>query len=284
MSLSDKAMLVNLSISVWSARKYDKKVSQEIAAKHNTSDNVGRYNKNLLPVDAKSYAATVKAANSARVYHYANTLPWNDEGSRILPASNYMDYNANMRKFRADFEKNASVFFNEYPNLQANAKVILNGLYKEEDYPTTQNMARRFAFSTKFLPMPEASDFRVDIGQDEIDSIREQINSDTQSAVKEAMSDLYRRLYDAVTHMVEKLGSPDAIFRDSLIGNVRELCDLLPRLNLTGDSTLEAMRTKIEKELTGFEPQEIRNEAILRETLARKAASIQSDLAGYMGV
>lgn len=283
MSLSNKAMLVNLSISLWSARKYDKKVSQEVAVKHNTSDNVGRYNKNLLPVDSKSYAETVKFANEARVMHYKQTLPWNDNGSRILPAGNYLEYMKLLREQRAKFELAYTVFVSEYPTLHTNAQAILNGLYDSKDYPSQAEMSRKFSFHVKVYPMPDKQDFRVSLGDGEVDSIREQIERDTNNAVANAMKDLYNRLHIAVSHMAEKLSDPKGIFRDSLVSNIRELCDLLPRLNLSGDATLEAKRIEIQRELASFEPEEIRNDARVRSELARKAQVIQNDLAGYMG-
>ena len=47
MSLADKAMVVTLSVSCWTARKQDKKVAEEVEAKHNARD-AGRYNKLLI--------------------------------------------------------------------------------------------------------------------------------------------------------------------------------------------------------------------------------------------
>jgi hypothetical protein len=67
--LHTRAMLVSLRISAWSARKYDKKISLEVAANHGASADAGRYNKYLMPADATSYKALEKhiASHSAPV-------------------------------------------------------------------------------------------------------------------------------------------------------------------------------------------------------------------------
>ena len=53
-NLATKAMLVDLSIRAWNARKFDKKITKEVAQRHGTTEKAGRYNKNLLPFDAPS--------------------------------------------------------------------------------------------------------------------------------------------------------------------------------------------------------------------------------------
>ena len=44
------------------------------------------------------------------------------------------------------------------------------------------------------------------------------------------------------------MADPKKVFRDSLVENARELCELLPKLNMTDDPNLEAIR----KELTAM--------------------------------
>ncbi len=83
-------MLCGLRISGWSARKLDRKVTDETNHAHGAASDAGRYNKALLAKDA--LAAVVTAANAARTFHYARTLPWLDDGARILPAAAYADF------------------------------------------------------------------------------------------------------------------------------------------------------------------------------------------------
>ena len=51
MNLSDRALLVQLSISQWTARKFDKKVTNDVANTHGVASSAGRYNKALLPMN-----------------------------------------------------------------------------------------------------------------------------------------------------------------------------------------------------------------------------------------
>ena len=71
-TINSRALLVNLSISTWSARKFDRAISDEIAAQHNAARDAVRANKSLIQGD--SYKALIRAAQAARTAHYFHTL------------------------------------------------------------------------------------------------------------------------------------------------------------------------------------------------------------------
>src|SRR5438270_10146005 len=89
-SLPSRAMLCSLSISAWSARKHDRDASEEIAARHGAQADAGRYHKVLLPKQA--LAEIQKIVSEARGEHHFITLPWDDNGYRVLPAAAYMEH------------------------------------------------------------------------------------------------------------------------------------------------------------------------------------------------
>lgn len=279
--IENKAMLVSQSISVWTARRFDRKVTSEVAVSHNTTDKAGRYNKNLLPLDAPSYKAIVTASGEARTAHYSQTLPWSDEGSRILPAKNYLAYNDVMRVKKQNFESLVQSFIVDYPYTRDNALRVLNGLGNVADYPDSSVIGEKFSFTVKFLPFPTADDFRVTLQAVDVDAIKATIQADTQDALKVAMRDPFKRLHEAVSRMQMRLADPDAIFRDSLVNNIAELCQIIPNLNLTGDPELDALAKQIEAELI-VSPDSLRASPSVRGNVAAKAAKIQADLAGYM--
>lgn len=283
-NISTRAMLINLSITSWTARKHDKKITSEVAANHNTSESAGRYNKNLLPMDSATYKAVTQAANAARTAHYEQTLPWSDEGSRILPAANYIEYSTRLQRLHNEFDNAVAAFIADYPTLQNNAQRLLNGLYNAEDYPSVAELRSKFSFSTKVLPLPDANDFRVSLDEDDVQAIRSEIERNVQDSINAAQGDLYERLFSAVSRMVDRLSDDKAIFRDSLVINLRELCDIIPRLNLTGDANLEALRVRIEKSLASFEPDDLRDDKALRASVAKMASKVQADMAAMMGI
>ena len=94
-SIASSAMLVELSISTWTARKLDKKVSTQVDLSNSTKTRAGNYNKNLL-AGTGFLDTLVKYAANARAWHLSQTLPWSDNGLRLLPMSNFMAYKAQL--------------------------------------------------------------------------------------------------------------------------------------------------------------------------------------------
>lgn len=275
-----RALLVSLTIGTWTARKYDRRVSEKVNAEYHAPQDAGRYNKFLLPGDAVAYKTLVSLAGAIRAAHYGHTLSWSDEGWRLLPTANYMEYTAWYREKQREFQSALADFVQEYPYLRSQAQVKLNGLYKDEDYPSVQDIGKRFRLAVDYSPVPATGDIRVDLASDQIATIEASINDRVDSATRTAMSDAWQRLYDVVTKIADRLSSPDAIFRDSLISNAREICDSLKRLNITNDPDLEQMRQRVERELTATDPDILRDTPHVRQQTADRAVEIMNKMQG----
>lgn len=282
MNLSDSAVLVQLSISQWTARKYDRKISEEVAYTHGATKDAGRYNKVLLPAND-----ALKNVHSKTQYirglFYENTLPWGLEGQQILPTGNYLNFISMFRKERSEWNSLVDKFISEYPALKARAKQFLpNGMYNEDDYPDATQIYKRFKMDMAVFPVP-STDFRVQIGDAEMERIKSDIEGRVSQAAQNAMFDVWQRLFDKVKHIAEKLADPKAIFRDSMIENAQELCELLPKLNFSDDPNLERMRQEVEAKLAGNHPDALRNDPDLRRSTAEEAARIMDVMKGFMG-
>lgn len=282
-TIHSRALLVWLTISTWAARRYDKVITQRVNADYNASSDAGRYNKFLLPGDAPAYKQLLALAGSIRTAHYSNTLAWSDEGWRLLPVNNYMQYTSWIRQQQTAFDNALDQFLMDYPSLRSDAAVRLAGLYKSEDYPSTRDMRDRFSVQVKFQPVPAAGDIRVDLAADQIKLIEDSIADRIETATATAMSDAWSRLHTCVAHIADRLSDPEAIFRDSLIKNAREVCDSLKRLNITNDPNLESMRVRVENELVRHDPDVLRDTPRVRTATADKAADILRQMSGLYG-
>lgn len=282
MSLIDKALLVQLNISQWTARKYDRKATQNVAVNFNTTTSAGRYNKALLPMN--DYLDRVhKKTTLIRTKFYTNTSPWGIEGTFMLSSKNYLPFTNEFRKEKGEWQYLVDDFLNNYKDLKDNAKRFLNDLYDETDYPPQDILAKKFSMDLAIFPVP-STDFRVAIGDEELAEIQKDVERRVMDAQNHAMQDLWDRLYKQVEHMTEKLSDPKAIFRDSMVENARELCSLLPRLNFTDDPNLESLRQQVEANIARHHPDALRNDPDLRQDTAAEAKAIMEKMKTFMGV
>lgn len=281
MNLSDRALLVQLSISQWTARKYDKKVTNQVAVSHGTSSSVGRYNKSLLPMN--DYLDRVhKKTTYIREKFYTNTLPWGMEGTMMLPTSNYLAFMTEFRKEKNDWMTLVNDFTSNYGQLKDDAKRILASLYEEADYPSQSDIERKFKMDMAIFPVP-STDFRCQIASDELTRIQQDVEARVANAQAEAMKEVWNRLYDRVKHMAEKLADPKAIFRDTLVENLQEQCKMLTRLNFMDDPNLESLRQQVEGTLANHHPDALRNDPDLRRDTAAEAKAIMDKMSVFMG-
>jgi hypothetical protein len=294
MKLNDRALLVQLNISQWTARKYDRRVTEAVASSHGASLEVGRFNKSLLA--ANDYLAAVHSlAGAIRTDFYANTLAWGIEGTRLLPTANYLAFMTKFRTYKTDWNTAVSTFMQAYPSLKHEARMFLpNGLYNEDDYPTQEKLEYKFRMDMAVFPIP-ADDFRVNLSNDELSRIQSDVTRRVQEAQSQAMREVWQRLYDKVKHMSDKLvdmrknddlpegSKAKTRFHESTIENVRDLCAILPRLNFTDDPDLEAMRQRVEESLASVEVEAIKTDRSFREHTATEAQNILSAMATFMG-
>src|SRR5579884_3862846 len=277
-SLSSRAMLCSLSIRTWSARKHDAEASEEIAARHGAQADAGRYHKILLP---KAALAEIQAiVSESRQEHYFLTLPWDDNGYRVLPAAAYMDHVERMNRLRARFSAAVETLSAQFAKLVEEARSRLGSLFRFEDYPSSSELIEKFAFETKVMPLPEAGDFRVALNDEEKASIQRQIRASVEASLQVGSRELWFRLYDAVRHMAERLNAYKVTetgvehpFRDSLVTNLVKLVEVLPKLNLTGDQDLERLANAVRNSLL-IDPARLRRSEVVREETARTAAEI----------
>lgn len=279
-NLNEKAMLVRLTIRQWTARKLDKKVTQETNEAHGAKPDAGRYHKQL--VEKQNLKEIIKIVNSARTFHYENTLPWLDEGARILTAANFLDYSTEIRNYEGRFNSAVREFLNKYQVYVEQSRISLNGMFNEADYPSPKEINRLFEFSVDILPVPDSGDFRVSLNRDEIARIQAAIEAKNMAAMEIAAKDLWDRLYASVYHIKERLYNPEGIFRDSMISNLQELCDLLPKLNINNDPNLNIMANEAKATLN-VAPDLLRNNTGVRQDTAAVAAGILEKMKGYCG-
>lgn len=279
--LSGSSLIVNLNLSVWTARKQDKRVAEEIDQAKSTRTRAGNYSKNLLAGSGKLEEVT-KLANAVRTWHYTNTQPWGDNGDRLLPMTMFVDYRARLTDYENQFSTAVNSFLNEYDTLVAAAAFQLGDLFNREDYPTREHITGKFGFRYAFVPLPTSGDFRVDIHEQGLSELQSHYETVMAERATTMMQDAWDRLYDALSKMSERLaddtdenGEPKRkIFRDSLVDNAVDVCKLLRHFNTTGDTRLEAMRQQLEDAMRGVDAQSLRESDVLREQTKAKVDAL----------
>jgi len=286
-SIGSSAMLVELSISSWTARKLDKKVSAEVDVAKNTKVSAVNVNKNLM-AGTGVLDKIIKYAASARAWHNAQTLPWSDNGSRLLPMSNFMAYKEQLGVMEGNFNALVDKFVDSYPELISAAAFQLGDLFDRTEYPDVNTLKNRFKFNYSFFPVPNAGDFRVDINEEAKAEIIANCNKAHQDRLENAMKDAWGRLHDCLTRMSDRLtvdvvtddeGNPShefRVFRDTLMENAVEMVDMLKHLNITKNPDMEQARQALKSAISNHDLDDLRSSMTARNAVKTQVDAILS--------
>ena len=265
-TLQSSAMLVELGISVWTARKLDKRASDDVTTQNHADKGMANVNKKLLACD--ELTAIQKFAANSRNAHYAMTLPWSDSGLRMLTTSKYFAYHKAMTALDTEFRTLVDKFLLRYEWLINETQLKLGDMYDPSEYPSLDRVQAKFGFRLNYIPLPESGDFRVDIGNQQADELRDQYATFYNNQLTRAMNDIWKRAYEALSRMSERLDYSDRdtkkVFHASLVGNVMDLIDIMESMNVTGDPVMQMQQRKLKVAMAGVTPEALREDAYLR--------------------
>ena len=280
MSITEKAMLVKPRITMWSGRKQDNRVRDAVKREFDTDPNVGNFTKKLVKSDALDAYKSV--AGEARSYVYQVTLPWEDGGTRMLAASLYYDFRAEMQKFVEKADQHASEFVCMYDDLKKDAELYLGKLYRPSDYPDAAEMRGRFGISYSITPIPTIGNWVVEGLEQERAQIEADLNALYDRKLSEAYQDLWGRLYEQAEKIYERLVDPGAIFKSKLIDTAVEVCELMGKLNINDDQDLSKVTEDFRLKVLGNNVNVLRANATKRHETAMEAKKIMDRMSAYM--
>jgi hypothetical protein len=272
-SISSAAMIVDFNASVWTARKKDNKASEDVNNMNAADKGVANVTKNLLG-ECDELRAIQKFAANVRNIHYSMTMPWSDNGSRLLTTQQYFKYNEVMTDLQQEFYRLVGELLDVYEWRVIKAQDKLGTMFNRDEYPTRDSLQDKFGFRVSYVPLPDAGDFRIDIGNEAMTQIKSQYESHYTQAIQTAMNDLWHKLHDNLTTLVRQLdvneeGKGNRLY-DSVFDRAIELTEMLGTCNVTGDSQMEAMRRQMEQALHGLNLDQIKRSPTLREDTRTK--------------
>jgi hypothetical protein len=245
----------------------------------------------LLGGKVPSYSATIASAGAARSAYYAETLPWSDEGTRLLPITNYFGFAKIVRECAEHFRGTCESFYAEYPRLIEDARRRLGSMYDPRDYPDLSEIKRRFRFRVNFTPVPAASDIRLDLPPEVTAHMERSISARVERATRSAVEAGWERLAESVQRISTRLreiadapaDSPSGRLHASLFEGAVETAETLKRLNVLGDPNLDAAADRIIRELAALDPKALRKDASAMLATAQAADDILAQMANFYG-
>ena len=286
--LVERAMLTSLHISSYSGMMADKEVTEEVHEAFKADQAAGKYNKRLIAL--KFFKGVASASNVAKKIHRLYTLPWDDDGTRILTKTGFFKYTEKMKEAKRDFEDEVADFIKDLPAYIDEARTRLGSMFNEEDYPSKEELKNKFNFDIELRQLPDSKDFRVTLSDDQVKTITKDIERRTNQRLEKAVNDIFERIQQRVENVRDQLkkfsgdGSDGSrkVLRSTTIYSVFDLCELIPTLNVTDDPRIEALRKQLMDEIVNpASPEILRVDVKARQAAVKSAEDVLKKIKAY---
>lgn len=277
-SLATSAVLVNAEVSVWSATKQDRVISNEVTTAKKADHSAGRYVKNLL-ADDPTHKQLLNYRQTVYNWLRRSTYDWN--GSlRLLPV-------VNLPKFKAEFHQHEKSYFalrdeflGKYPQIVSNMAFKQGDMFDRNEYPSVDQIKDKFRIRLYVAEVPQ-SDYRCAIAQDLAEDLKttyqKQVNEEIVPQVMADIANQFMEVMESISHCcgVDEIGtSTDGEVKtkkrkiyETTVDKAKDLCNTFRAFNLTNDAELAKASASLEKVLGGVTAEDIRESDAVRESV-----------------
>jgi len=284
--LRSMAMTVQVESTCYSGRKLGKKETQSLIDSIGCADDAVRVNKFIIPKDIID--GPIKARLEAYQLRDRLSVPWTANGVGLVRADQIEIFQTKMGELERKFWKDVDYMIERYEiffdALYQNGSERMGSSFDESDYPTPSELRAKYRFKIHYGNLADSKDWRVNLPKEKLQELAVAASEREKDLIHQGIRAAWERLYKVVSHMAERINfGPDddkKIFRDTLTGNIAELCEILPLLNITGDPDLEQVGKEIYDKLATADPAMLREDHVYRKKAKDEADEILEKMKG----
>lgn len=282
--LRNRAMLVRLKVPTAKSTRKSKSLSNEIAVSHDADPDLISAVVDIMP---KEFIQSIETVG--RKLYSENkrlTLPWGDDNARILTTELMDNHSGILGPMIRDFHDEADGLVHNLPALIEAARIRLKTAFDPSAYPSQQALKSHLRISLHYAPIPESTDFRLNLDAGAIDYLKESLENDIKDNVEKAVASVKNRMIEVVETYVDRLskvknvvdekGKPrmDGFVRSSITKNVQMLIDVVPGLNITGDPEITSFARELAVKLCAYEADTLNESEYVREAVLKQARDL----------
>ena len=207
------------------------------------------------------------------------SLPFPEPGIRLIRRDQVDIFDRELRSLRDELQLAVQDLNSHYHVLRQDARQRLGSLYNPADYPPS--LEGLFAVEWDY-PNVEPPDYLRQPNPELYQQEARRIAARFDEAVQMAEQALSSELAQLVDHLVERLtGGADGqpkVFRDSAVQNLREFFERFRNLSIGSSEDLEQLVEQARRTLSGVGPQDLRDQAELRQHVAGRFSEVRQAL------
>jgi hypothetical protein len=271
---------VKLSFSwLGTQRKLSDAQTKQAADTFEAATDLVTASKRLIDTKHPAYRAATALKSQAQAYWRGITLPYPQEGIRLIRQQDVAAFEEKMREFKEQLSVAAANLQLEYEAIKVAAREKLGQLYNPNDYPAT--LEGVFAITWEYPPI-EPPRYLMNFNPELYAQEQTRVQQRFENAVAMAEDAFAEQLSEMVSHLIERLtDAPDGtqkVFRATAIENFKEFYENFRRMNVRSNPQLESLISQANNLVSGVSAQEVRNSKTLRQNLTHQMSELQTTL------
>ena len=235
--------------------------------------------KKLLDTKHPAFKAVTSVRSRILSLWRGMSLPFPEPGIRLIRQDQIDVFAEQLTGLKEELDEAVSRLDEHYAELKSAARVQLGSLFNPTDYPDSLQGMFQVAWD---FPSVEPPDYLRQLNPDVYRQECERVSSRFDEAVHLAEAAFVEELQSLVSHLTERLsGQADGkpkVFRDSAIENLTQFFERFRDLNVRGNEQLDDLVSQCQQVVSGVEPQSLRDNQVLRMSVAGELSQVQSVL------
>ena len=288
-SLASSAVLVSVDISVWSATKQDRGISDEVTSAKNADKSAGRYVKNLLANHPK-HKAVVNYRQTIYNWLQRRTYRWN-QSQNLLPSVDVPKFKQEYHEHELAFHALVDDLINQYDDIVSDMAFKQGDMFDRSDYPHKDQVKAKFSLQLYVAEVP-MNDFRCGIAQDIADDLFNTLNKQAGTIIESVHLEQSQRMIEVMESISHCCGHDETEVNgevrtkkrkiyDTTIQKALEMCETFKRFNLKNSPELEQARASLESVLNGVKAEDLRDSDAVRHHVKEGIDDILSKFGSF---
>jgi molecular chaperone GrpE (heat shock protein) len=275
-------VMVRIQKHRWNGHRSAKDISTKEEKAHKTEEGTLAAYRQYLPDDIRKDIARTMAAITRHVD--TQTVPWEAGAWKALLTTYLPQFKLELEKRIADANAVRDDFKRRYAEIREEAKKRMNGLWKDEDFPTRDQLDKLYGVEVQYRSVQAPRDVAIEgLEAADVEGIKKQMTDQFGVAIKDALGEVVARMIETLDEVLERLSREDqkSISYGAIRKGVERTHMALTRLNITRDAEVQKLIDKVRDVVQKLDPKTTRTDEAARKTVAVEVKDLRASLVNF---
>ena len=239
--------------------------------------------KKLLDTRHPAYHAVSSVRGRIQNVWKGLSLPYPEPAIRLIRRDDIERLDTQLTSLRSELAEAVEQLDRRYAELRTAAQQRLGRLFNLSDYPAS--LSGLFAVEWEF-PSIEPPDYLRQLNPELYEQECRRVAARFDEALQLAEQAFLAELSQLVTHLTNRLsGTEDGkpkVFRDTVVSKLTEFFERFRRMNVRSNEQLDTLVSQVEDLVNGVQPKSLRENRVLRESVAAELNQLQPVFDGLL--